>query len=235
MDKQELNRWLLENRPLIFSAIKSLNLVIASDEYNDLLQNAYCLLLDKAKYYKPSRNVKFSTYVFNIIRNATRRYYWRNHVPVSISYRTADNIISEIMKRRFKNNGDLTEEDYNEIRDSKSFGKDTVNVIENLIDKTPCPEDACELMGLRSRQSIDKYEEKINQEYLSKDLIKHLEKLPEAYQRALCEKYSLPIPEKHSPDASGSRCNNKYHLACTGLKKLREMYKDKNIGDYIDD
>ena len=129
----------------------------------------------------------------------------------------------------------MTEEDYNEIKDKKSFGKDTVNVIENLIDKTPCSEDTCELMGLKSRQSIDKYEEKINQEYIADDLTKHLEKLPEAYQRALCEKYSLPIPAKHSSDISGSKCNNKYHLAFTGLKKLQEMYKNKNIGDYIDD
>lgn len=235
MNKQELDKWLLENRPLIIKAIKSLNLIIASDEYNDLLQNAYCLLLDKAKYYKPSRNVKFSTYAFNIIRNATRRYYWRNHVPVSISYRTADSIISEIMKRRFKNNGELTEEDYDEIRNTKFFGKDTVNMIESLIDKAPYSEDECELIGLRSRQSVDKYEEKINLEYINKDLTKHLEKLPEAYQKALCEKYLLPIPDKHSPDTSGSRCNNKYHLAFTGLKKLQEMYKDKNIGDYIDD
>lgn len=236
MSKQKLDEWILQNKSLIFRAIKSSNLNIKPADYKEYFQNACCAVLSKAKYYNGSKGLcKFSSYMFSIIRRATIRYFWKNNIPVSISYGTADYIISEILKRRFKNNGALTEEDYNELKDKKFFGKETINIIEGLIDETPYSEDACELMGLRSRQSIDKYEEKINQEYLSKDLMKHLEKLPEAYQRALCEKYSLPIPEKHSPDTSGSKCNNKYHLACTGLKKLREMYKDKNIGDYIDD
>lgn len=235
MDKQKVNDWILNNSKLINKAIRSLNLFPSKVDYQDLLQNAYCAILDCNKYYKEGvDSCSFSSYMYKVIRDATRRYYWKNKFPVSISCAVADYVCSNVIHRKTSGKS-LTDTDYTEIRDKLSFGKDTINIIENLIDKDSYTDETCELLGVRSRQSIDAYEDRIDLGYLKEDLTKKIERLPKAYQKALCESYSIEVPLKCNPSKVGSKCNNKYHLKYAALKELKRMYKDRNIGDYIDD
>lgn len=235
MNRQAIGKWIVENKNLVLRAIYNSNTTIRKDEIEDLLQYAYCELLAKATGY--NGRAKFSTYAFKIIKQAARRYHWKNKYPVSISIPVADRIIPKICEFRVKNNGRLTEDDYEVLRTEYQFNRSTVEQIENLLDKDVCNEDICELLGMKSRYSISDFEDTINNDMVHKDIQKQLSLLPKPYQKAVCSKFDLEIPDTYMDSTAGSKCQNKYHLANAGISHLRKYYLNKynNIGELIND
>lgn len=238
MDDIQINEWILNNKGLIRRAIYSTRLVNGIIDFEDLLQNAYAEILDKYKYYNPKRTkVKFSTYIFEVVRNLTKRYIWKNKFPVSVSYPVADTIIPLIIKLKSGHDGTLTEEDYEYLRKKYNYAEQTIKVLESLLYGNTCPESICELLGISSRHTVVKYEDDIDYELLKENVNHQLALLPKAYQQAICNKYGLDIPDKYIESTSGINCNNKYHLENSAMRYLKKYYTNKysNIGELIND